>query len=40
MEYSGTVTPDFILALIVGLLTITCKVLAIWQNERTARRAW
>lgn len=39
MAYSGAVTPDFILALIIGLLTVTCNVLVIWQNERAARRA-
>lgn len=38
MAYSSAVTPDFILALIIGLLTVSCNMLMIWQNERAARR--
>lgn len=38
MAYNGAVTPDFILNLIIGLLTVTCNVLVVYQNERAARR--
>lgn len=38
MAYNGAVTPDFILNLIIGLLTVTCNVVVVYQNERAARR--
>ena len=38
MMSGSEVTPQFILSLIIGLLTVTCNVLVVWQNERAARR--